>query len=422
MNCNSFRRISFFNRIRLIIVTGLSLITVSAEAQVFDRMLNPKVDVNLTHPPGFGIKVNKIAFGPATGTCSEQIVDALLSDFVTNNVEVIDRSNLNTILSEHKFTLSGSVDQTSAAKLGKILGPSILLFVNVQRCAAEQDRLYEKETKYDKVRRVNYIQYSYIARTRVFLKLSVRTVDLATGRIFAAKSFDYSPQQVNKSYDGYPEFPASYDIQDYAFKCAVNDIHKLYFPWNERRSLYFFDDKDYGLKQAYRALSNGNLDEAFSLSEKNLEAVKKDEKAKPKFISHANYNLGMCYMLKSEYDMALQYLNEANKVKSGSIISEAITDCEKAKSLSGSMQKVEDKANLAAQQSKNEEEKNLKAETSNTLTNKSIVDMVKLKLPDGVIIQKIKSSKCDFDTTPEGLAILTKAGVKEKIMMAMIEK
>jgi len=409
--------------LRLIVLIAMSfLLCPNSKAQLFAELSNPQVNVRLTHPPGFGIKVNKIAFGPATGTCADQIVDALISDFVTNNLEVVDRANLNTILTEHSFTLSGSVDKTSAASLGKILGPSILLFVNVQRCATQQDKLYDKETKYDAQRKVNYQVYAFIARTRVFLKVSVRTVDLATGRIFAAQSFEYSPEKRNKSYEGYPEFPASFDIQDLAFRYAVRDIHNMYLPWSENKLLYFYDNKDFNLKEAYKALNGGDIDKAFELSKQNLEECKKSDKAKDKILGRANYNLGMCYMLRNEYDLALQYFNEANKLKSGSIITDAIADCQRAKSLQSSMQQVEDKANLETMKTQAVEEKNVQTEATNTLTNKSIIDMVQLKLPESVIIQKIKSSKCKFDTAPDALASLTKSGVGEKIMMAMIEK
>lgn len=77
---------------------------------------------------------------------------------------------------------------------------------------------------------------------------------------------------------------------------------------------------------------------------------------------------------------------------------------------------------MVIQKQKADEEKQVKAEVENTLTNKSVIDMVELKLPESVILQKIKSSKCKFDTTPDALATLTKSGVGEKIMMAMIEK
>lgn len=394
----------------------------NATAQFFDRLSNPQVTVSLTHPPGFGIKVNKIAFGPSSGTCSDQIVDALISDFVSNNIEVVDRTNLNAILSEHSFTLSGSVDKTSAVTLGKILGPSILIFINVQRCATQQDKLYDKETKYDAQSKTNYQVYAYFSRTRAFLKFSIRTVDLATGRIFTAQTLEYSPEKSNKSYQGYPEFPAEFDVQDIAFKYAVRDIHRLYLPWNENRSLYFFDDKDFNLKDAYKALKDGNINHAFELSQQNLDACKKDDKVKDKILAHANYNLGMCHMIRSEYDLALKYFNEANKLRSGNIITESIADCQNAKLLSESLQKVEEKASYEAMKSQAAEQKNVQVEVANTLTNKSITDMVKLKLPASIVIQKIKSSKCKFDTTPDALAILTQAGVSEQVIMAMIEK
>jgi tetratricopeptide (TPR) repeat protein len=411
----------FFASVSVMYLT-LTLFSTNLNAQFFEELSNPTVSITLKHPPGFGVKVNKIAFGPSSGTCSDEIIDALISDFVTNNIEVVDRANLNTILQEHSFTLSGSVDQTSAAALGKILGPTMLIFVNVQRCAVQQDKLYDKETKYDAQKKVNYVVYAFISRTRAFLKVSVRTVDLATGRIFAAQSFEYSPEKSNKSYEGYPEFPAAFDVQDEAVKYAVSDMHKMYFPWNENRSLYFFDDKAYNLKNAYKSLESADIDQALELSKQNLEECKKDNKAKDKFLAHANYNLGMCHMLREEYSEAMGYFNEAKKFKSGSIITDAIAQCETAKNIKESMQRVENKATLEAVKTQVAEEKNAQTETANTLTNTSIIDMVKLKLPESVIIQKINSSKCKFDTTPNGLAALANAKISEKIMIAMIGK
>ena len=68
------------------------------------------------------------------------------------------------------------------------------------------------------------------------------------------------------------------------------------------------------------------------------------------------------------------------------------------------------------------EKKNKEEAPANALTNDDVIAMVKLKLSDAIILQKIKVSKCKFDTTPAALSSLTKAGVKEKIIMAMMEK
>jgi len=406
----------------LLLILLISSITTGLNAQLFERLGNPQVTISLTHPPGIGMKVNKVAFGPASGTCADQVVDELISDFVSNGIEVVDRENLNTILAEHSFSLSGSVDKTKAASLGKILGPSILIFVKVLRCATDQNKLYEKETRQDTRTKQYYTVYRYISRTRAFFKLSVQSVDLATGRIFSAQTFEYSPEQSNKSYEGYPEFPATFDVQEKAFKWAAWDVHKMYLAWNENRLVYFFDDKDFNLKQAYQALSDGNTDRAFELSKQNLTECRKDEKAKDKITSHAHYNLGLCYMLRNEYDSALKYLNEAENIKSSSIISETIASCQRAKSLNQSMQQVEEKATIETAKAQEAVTKNVEADAASTLTNKSVTDMVKLKLPEAVVIQKIKNSKCRFDTGAEALSELTKAGVGEKIIMAMIEK
>jgi hypothetical protein len=74
-----------------------------ANAQFFESLSNPDVKVNIQHPPGFGIKVKKVVFNTATGSCSDQVIDAMISDFVSNGVEVIARENLQTILKEQNF-------------------------------------------------------------------------------------------------------------------------------------------------------------------------------------------------------------------------------------------------------------------------------------------------------------------------------
>ncbi len=253
-------------KIRRIAIVYLSIffLGLNAHAQFFDRLNNPQISINLTHPPGLGLTVKKVAFGPANGDCADQIVSALISDFVASNVEVVDREHLNTILSEHALTLNGT--QSNSVAIGKLIGPSVLISVKVLRCATDQKKLYDKESKYDERTKSNYQVYAFISKTIAYLKVSVQTTDLSTGQTFAAQTLDYAPEQSNKSYDGQPEFPATFAIQDIAFRAAVYDIHKLYLPWSEFKKLYFFDDKEFNLKKAFQALKGNDLDNAFELS------------------------------------------------------------------------------------------------------------------------------------------------------------
>lgn len=56
-----------------------------------------------------------------------------------------------------------------------------------------------------------------------------------------------------------------------------------------------------------------------------------------------------------------------------------------------------------------------------TLKNSDIIEMARKKIPDEIIILKIKHSTCHFNTSADGLAELVKSGVHEKVIEAMIQ-
>jgi len=410
------------NIIPFILLGVFISISYKGNAQFFDELSNPEIIITLTHPPMLGIKINKIAFGPASGDCADQIIDASISDFVSNGIEVIDRQNLQSILAEHNFTLSGYVNKASATAIGQILGPSALIFIKVQRCSTEQDKLYSKESKYDPKTKQSFPVIAYFSRTRTAIKLSIQAVDLTTGRIFAAQTFDSTPELKNKSYDGYPEFPSDFEVQELAFGEIAGDIHRMFLSWDEKTTLYFYDDKAFNLQQAYYALKNGNIDLAYKLSQENLENCKNTPKVKDKILGHAYYNMGMCCMLQNEHDKALELFTEAEKYRPGDIVTKAINKCQKSKQLLSSMQEVEDRANFDAEQSQAEEAQKIQEAQANTLTNEDIIELTSKKIPNSLIIQKIKTSDCKFDTSTDALVKLTNSGVSEDVISIMMGK
>ncbi len=56
-----------------------------------------------------------------------------------------------------------------------------------------------------------------------------------------------------------------------------------------------------------------------------------------------------------------------------------------------------------------------------TLQNGDILKMVKAELDDSIIIAKIKTSKSQFDTTPDTLIMLKQSGVSSAVMRAMTQ-
>jgi hypothetical protein len=55
------------------------------------------------------------------------------------------------------------------------------------------------------------------------------------------------------------------------------------------------------------------------------------------------------------------------------------------------------------------------------LTNADIVTMVRAKLPPALIVEKINTSSCAFDTFPSVLAELKYRGVSDEVLMAMVK-
>src|SRR5258706_10026442 len=55
-----------------------------------------------------------------------------------------------------------------------------------------------------------------------------------------------------------------------------------------------------------------------------------------------------------------------------------------------------------------------------TLTNDSIVDLNKFGLGEAVIVEKIKTSTCNFDTSTDALKKLKEAGISDTVIAAMI--
>ncbi len=406
----------------LFLIVG-TMVSVNAYSQGFDALLNPKISVKLVHPPGLGLKINKVVFNPATGYYSDQIIDQIISDFVDNGVDVIDRDNLQSILAEHNFNLSGYVDRNSAVSIGKIIGPSAMISIKVLRYQTEQkDNLFVDEKKRDYKTKKDYIERAYIARTTVFLKVSIQTTDLTTGKIFTARVLDYSPSLENKSYKGKPELPSEIEVQDLALKYLGSDVHRMFFPWEEYTDLYFMDDKDGGLKEAFKALKAGYIDEAFDLSKKNLEFVKNTPQLKDKILAHAYYNMGMMYFIKNMYDQAIDNFQASQRIRPGSIVTESINECNRANALASELQRVDDKAAIEVAQSNRQNLQSAKAQAANTMTNDDVIALTKQKLGTKLIIQKIKTSNCNFNTTTEDLVKLSNAGVAEDVILLMMEK
>lgn len=302
----------------------------TAAAQILKK-LNPfdsvpTVRVSLVHPPLLGDQIRQIeqvAFAQAEGECAPDLVDSLISDFVSSGVEVVDRQNLEAILDESEFSLSGLVNPKDAVQLGKILGPTALIFVTVRRCTTDQQRLTNHRTSRVSGKPI----YQFISRTTAYLRGSVQVVDLSTARIHSARTFDETVKRENTSSTGEVAYPDRFQVKDSAIASAVREIHRLFFPWGEVKSLPFYDDKDCNLKLAYNLVLGGDLTGAIRQSEANIQACEIYRLKKPKLVARAYYNLGMSCCLADDFERGMEYLDQSLQLRPHDVTSTSLAEC-----------------------------------------------------------------------------------------------
>ncbi|MBK9399783.1 MAG: hypothetical protein IPN36_02665 [Bacteroidetes bacterium] len=241
MKNNQFLNQYYFKVISLIL---LSLVPGYSKAQFFDALGAQKVWVTIKHAPKLGIKVDKVIFN-VTGIapCSDRVLSDIQSDFIGSGATVIERDQLNKLLEEQKFSQSSYVDETAALQMGKITGASTMVNIKILDCRSTQNsNLFKMERKYDNKGKPLMVRAN-LAKTSVFLTVSISTTDLTTARVFRSHTLKYDPTKENKAYTGIPELPTTDEVFEEAYRNLLTDVHKLYFNWNEYVSLYFFDDK-----------------------------------------------------------------------------------------------------------------------------------------------------------------------------------
>ena len=298
-----------------------------AHAQFIKWSADKKVQLNIVRPPEFGLTVRRVAFGQPSGQCSNELVDRMIMpEFQQNQIDVIERQQLDQILAEHNFGQSVYADAASSSKLGRILGPSALILVNVYSCSPEQKSLYQDEQAFG-----GGVHRVFISRTRFNLEGALKIVDLTTGRVLGSHNFESKPEQQNTADNGQPEFPDADVLKDQAMQEVKAQISAMFFLSADTKNLLFYDDKDCGLKEVYELMHRGDASGALSLSLSNLEACKSGAK-KDKTLARAYYDAGLLSCIRGDYVRAKDLFNQAMQSKGADAVAETSSDCNAAQS------------------------------------------------------------------------------------------
>ncbi|MCU1244787.1 MAG: hypothetical protein JWN02_697 [Acidobacteria bacterium] len=324
----------------------MGAVPVMAPAQLWSRVTGSQLNLSIKHESTVKAPLEHVAFTEPQGKCADALSDALVADFASSGTVVIDRQHLKTIIAEHKLNLSGLIDQKSAAKIGRLIGTGSLVFVKVYEC--QTSHAQEAEQTLDLSLSAHR---ELIPTTRGSLKASVQIINLTTGvtvaaRVVNAKASLQSssgPQSIgsrvmnavatlqNRDERSKDAYPPDEEAVTALFNDAVNQVHRMLYPWTENRRVHFFEERECGLNVAFNLLRASDYEGAAREANASVESCREKGADKPAVLAHAYYNRGITLFLIQDFDAALADFGQAARLDSSKVITEAMAECNKAR-------------------------------------------------------------------------------------------
>jgi tetratricopeptide (TPR) repeat protein len=254
----------------------------------------------------------------------------------TGQFEILERSQLDALLAEHNFSISGMVDESSAVEMGQILGVEALVYgsVNVFRMYDEgtreklriktgeetyTDKKGKKKTRsvYDDIMAPGTIR-------RGELDLTIKIVSVESGLIVAQKNErqTFEKTKINHAQASQTKLPGKGEIEKKLIDDALSAFSRYVVPYVMKGKVRW-DGNCSGedCDQAFSFLELDMLDEAAQILDSKVEKAAKNAKnrkknlGKDKKYAALYYNLGLIAELKGDTKRALECYTEALKLR-----------------------------------------------------------------------------------------------------------
>jgi curli biogenesis system outer membrane secretion channel CsgG len=379
--------------------------------------------VPVAHPPELVLpNVKRIAItGFAGRPCGQEVRDRL-SETITRSgtFELIDRTSLGSLRAEQDLQASAFADPANAMKLGKLLGPTAIMIGTVSRCGAEYSGITNQRAYKDKKGRIHT---NYFRSTSAHLALSVQVIDVATSKVVFYRTLSYNPVEERQAEDQYPAAVDAGEVLEAAIVAAGQDVEHLLFGWRESVSVTVHADKECDLKPAASQIRDGDFTGAAETMQKAIERQcgAPDDKVA---LAKAYHNRGVALTYAGRPDEGLRSLQQANTLWPGNVSEEAMTAARKIIQARGQQQMQDDtaaEASKAAASNSQATASVVQAAEASLLSNKDVIEMVQAKLSDQIVISKVRTTKCRFDTSPSALIQLKRSGASDAVVLALTE-
>ena len=265
------------------------------------------------------IKYNKVAVMDFTGKQGDSYrsqFEALLQNLKfkgTPIYEIIDRANIETILKEQAFQLSGIVDEETAVRIGKMVGVDAIWTGNVTE-KTDEIISYDRRSRcklYDSNSNCQYYETYQVKclSTSAVVSFTPKLTSVTTGRLIYSKAFTESVDDYSCS--GYIDDQAA--LANRAKKKIFRNIEKDLSPMVTEISIELKDDTD-GMSKPDKAIFKNAIKFAKSGREDRACEFFRELLIRNRSSLTLNYNVGICYEIEGEFQKALDQLQYTDKI------------------------------------------------------------------------------------------------------------
>ena len=276
-------------------------------------MVQEPAEINLNN-------FKKIAIGETTGQHADDVADELTSSLVQNGrFEVLDRANLNQVLQEYHLTLSGLVDQQSAAKLGQLIGAAALVFARVADYKYNES-IYRGDPWKDKKGNTHQtIQRTGVGTVTVDFKIT----DLTTGRILISPNITQEATAYTSADNQYPPDIDRESLLAAARTKVISRFMAMIAPhWVDVRVALLSDSDIPELSRGIDYAKQGAWDQAIANFSNGIKNHQGNEN-----LHKAYFDLGVAYEYTNDFKDALEMLNKAYSFKPDDLYANEIRNC-----------------------------------------------------------------------------------------------
>jgi curli biogenesis system outer membrane secretion channel CsgG len=212
----------------------------------------------------------------------------------TDFYEVIEREQLEKIMREQRLSLSGAIDESSAAEVGKLLGLDVMIMGSVN---------YTHNDKY------STSSGSRCLKRTVTAIGTIKIISVETGKIEGTKNAEISLKE-SACNDNISGMLTVDQVADQALENLADQFVGYFTPGYESIKYEFEkiklkEFKDRG-KEAMDYIEAGDLDRAFPIAYSMFEADSYNPKAA--------YNLGIIYEMVGDFEEAAEYYGIAYEI------------------------------------------------------------------------------------------------------------